>query len=169
MVLAQFSIAKAKPKETPYKLSDGNGLHLLVNPSGSKLWRLRYRFGGRQKMIGLGSYPEVSLAQARDKRDEARKLIAAGTDPSQKRQLDKVAAAVSAKNTFGAVAADYIERLEANGAAASTLNKNRWLLNDLASPLAERPIAVITPAEILLLLQRIEKTGRRDTARRLRA
>lgn len=168
MVLTQFSIVKAKPAEKPYKLSDGGGLHLLVRPGGGKLWRFRYRFAGRENMLALGSFPSVSLATARDRRDEAKKLIAAGTDPADKRKLDKVALEVANRNTFGALVSEYISKLEENGSAQSTLAKNRWLLEDLASPLAKRPISAITPAEILLLLQRIEKTGRRESARRLR-
>lgn len=168
MALTLFAIQNAKAREKPYKLSDGNGLHLLVNPNGSKLWRLRYRFGGKQNMIGLGAFPEVSLASARDRRDEAKKLIAAGTDPADKRKLDKLAAEVANRNTFGALVSEYISRLEENGLAKSTIDKNRWLLEDLAASLAKRPITAITAAEILLLLQRIEKTGRRETARRLR-
>ncbi len=168
MVLHQFSIAKAAPKEKPYKLSDGNALHLLVKPNGSKLWRLRYRFGGLEKMLALGPYPEVSLANARQKRDDARRLLADGKDPSEQRKLDKVAAEVAARNTFGAMAAEYLEKLREEGAAPATLEKNRWLLHDLADPLSKRPVSAITPAEILMLLQRIEKTGRRETAHRLR-
>lgn len=168
MVLTQFSIVKAKPAEKPYKLSDGGGLHLLVRPGGGKLWRFRYRFAGRENMLALGPYPAVSLATARDRRDEAKKLIAAGTDPAVKRKLDKVALAVANRNTFGALVSEYISKLEENGSAKSTLDKNRWLLEDLAASLAKRPITAITPAEILMLLQRIEKTGRRETARRLR-
>lgn len=168
MVLTQFSIVKAKPAGKPYKLSDGGGLHLLVQPGGGKLWRFRYRFAGRENMLALGSFPAVSLASARDHRDEAKKLIAAGSDPSEKRKLDKIASAVAANNTFGAIASEYIEKLIEGGAAQSTIDKNRWLLEDLASPLSKRPITAITPAEILVLLQRIEKSGRRETARRLR-
>ena len=168
MVLTQFAIVKAKPAEKPYKLADGGGLHLLVRPGGGKLWRFRYRSGGRENMLALGSFPAVSLAAARDRRDEAKKLIAAGTDPSDKRKLDKLAEATANRNTFGALVAEYISRLEENGSAKSTIDKNRWLLEDLAASLAKRPISAITPAEILLLLQRIEKTGRRETARRLR-
>src|SRR4051812_31160971 len=93
MPLALFTIQNAKPREKYYLLTDGNGLHLLVNPNGSKLWRLRYRFGGKQNMLGLGSFPEVSLAIARTRRDDARKLVAAGIDPSQQRKSDKAAAA----------------------------------------------------------------------------
>jgi hypothetical protein len=143
MVLTQFSITKAKPKQKPYKLSDGGGLHLLIQPGGSRLWRFRYRFGGRENMLVLGSYPEVSLATARDKRDEAKKLIAAGSDPSEKRKLDKVASAVAARNTFGAIAAEHLGKLEEGGAAPTTLTKNRWLLEDLAGPLAKCPITTV--------------------------
>ena len=168
MVLTVFAIEKAKPADKPYMLTDGNGLHLLVSPNGSKLWRLRYRIGGKQNLLSLGSFPEVSLASARTKRDDARRLIAEGIDPSQKRKADKSAATTSAQNTFGLVAAEYIKNLEEQGKAASTIDKNRWLLEDLAKPLASRPITDITPAELLDLLKRIEKSGRRDTARRLR-
>ncbi len=81
MHLSSFSVEKAKPSAKPYKLADGNGLHILINPNGSKLWRFRYRHNGRQKMIGFGSFPEVSLANAREKRDAARKIVAAGEEP----------------------------------------------------------------------------------------
>lgn len=168
MALTLFSIQNAKPRGKPYKLTDGNGLHLLVNPNGSKLWRLRYRFDGKQLMIGFGSYPEVSLASARDKREEARKLVAAGTNPSQKRKDDKAATAVANTNTFGVVASEYIANLEKTGAAESTISKNKWLLEDLASELTNKPVATIKPADILPILKKIEQSGRRDTARRLR-
>lgn len=168
MSLSSFSIQNAKAREKPYKLTDGDGLHLLVNPNGSKLWRLRYRFGGKQTMLALGAFPEISLASARTKRDEAHKQIAEGIDPSVKKKLDKVAAAVAANNTFGAIAEEYLQRLREKGCAEVTIEKNRWLLLDLARPLTKRPITAITPAEILLILQKVEKSGRRDTARRLR-
>ncbi len=168
MVLSAFSIQHAKPRAKPYKLSDGNGLHLLVQPNGSKLWRFRYRFGGRENMLTFGTFPDVSLAAARGRRDDARKLLASGRDPSEQRKLDRLAAETAKRNTFGAIAEEYIAKLEQEGAAPATLDKKRWFLQDLAAPLTERPIVAITPAEILLLLQRIEKTGRRHTARRLR-
>ena len=97
MALTLFSVQNAKPMSKPYKLADGNGLHLLINPNGSKLWRLRYRFAGTQKMIGLGAFPDVPLSAARDKAHDARKLVAAGTDPSQQRKEDKIAANIAAQ------------------------------------------------------------------------
>jgi integrase len=168
MPLTQFAIVKTIAKDKPLMLADGFGLHLLVQPNGSKLWRFRYRFGGRANMLTFGAFPMVSLAAARSKRDDARKLLADGTDPSVKRKLDKIAAATTAQNTFGAVAAEYLAHMEANGASESTLSKNRWMLADLAAPLANRPISEIVAAEILIVLKRIEKSGRRETARRLR-
>ena len=128
-----------------------------MTPNGSKLWRFRYRFGGKQLMISFGAFPEVSLATAREKRDDARKLIANGKDPSQQKKLDKIVAATAANNTFGAIAEEHLAALKENGAAEATLNKVRWLLLDLASPLTKRPIAEITPAEILLILKRWRK------------
>ena len=140
-MLTLFAIDGARPKAKPYKLSDGSGLHLLVEPNGSKLWRFRYQFDRKEKMMSLGSFPEVSLATARTKRDEARKLVAAGTDPSLQKQIAKAAASLEAKNTFGAVAEDYLKELQEKGSAASTMSKNRWLLQELAAPLTKRPIA----------------------------
>ncbi len=168
MHLSHFAVTKAKPKEKPYKLADGAGLYLLVEPSGSKLWRFRYRFAGRENMLTFGPYPAVSLSDAREKREEARKLLAAEIDPSAKRKEDKRVAVVQNANTFGAIADEVLSNKEANEAASSTLDKNRWLLKELAAPLADRPISKITAAEILQLLKRIEKSGRRETARRLR-
>lgn len=168
MPLTNTAITNAKAAGKPRKLTDGDGLHLLVHPNGSKLWRFRYRFNGKENMIALGAFPIVSLADARRKRDEARRLLSDGGDPAVRRRMDRIAATNSARNTFGLVAEEYLANQEASGAATATMAKLRWLLQDLAKPIARRPIADLTPAEILDLLKRIEKTGRRETARRLR-
>jgi integrase len=168
MALAHTAVLKAVSKDIAYKLSDGGGLHLLVQPGGSKLWRFRYRYGGKENMLALGSFPEVSLAAARTRRDDAKKLLSNGTDPSAQRKLDKVSAAIAAANTFGAISAEYLERLKEKGCSEKTIEKNKWLLEDLAAPLKDRPISLITPAELLIILQKVEKTGRRESARRLR-
>jgi integrase len=168
-VLSDRAIRTSKPREKPYKLYDGSGLHVLVQPSGSKLWRLKYRFAGREKLISFGSYPEVTLASAREKRDDARKHLASGRDPSAQRKLDRIVEEKAAQNTFGAVAAEHLNNMVANGLAEATLVKNRWMLQVLAAPLAHRPIAEIMPIEVLDLLKRIEKRGRRETARKLRS
>ncbi len=168
MALSDLAVKNAAPRERPYKLADGGGLHVLVQPNGNKYWRWKYRHAGKEKLLSFGRYPIITLADARGRRDEAKKLLSAGTDPSVQRKLNKIASVTAAQNTFGAVAAEYLANLEAGGAAPSTMNKNRWLLEDLASSLATRPIAEIVPAEILDLLKWVEKTGRRETARRLR-
>ena len=168
MPLTSLAIQNAKPSLKPFKMADGDGLFLIVQSNGSKLWRLRYFHLGKERSLSIGSYPGVSLADARAKRVEARRQIAGGTDLSVQKKLDRIAAETASSNTFGLVAAEYIERLEASGSAKSTLNKNRWFLEDLARPIASRPVAEITPAEILDLLRRIEKSGRRETARRMR-
>jgi len=166
--LTQFAIVNAKPAEKDYKLADGGGLHLLVQRNGSKLWRFRYKFCGSENMLTFGPFPATSLASARAKRDEARSLLASGMNPSVKRKLDKIAAATAARNTFGDVAAEHLANLEANGTAATTMKKNRWMLQKLCTPIAKRPIAEITAAEILDLLKKVEKSGRRETATSLR-
>jgi hypothetical protein len=170
MALSDTACRTAKGRQADYKLSDGGGLYLLVKPGGSRLWNQAYRFSGKQKKLSHGAYPSVSLAEARRLRDEAKKLLASGVDPGTNKKVAKLTAVISAKNTFGGVAEEYLQRIEDEGAAASTVTKNRWLLVNLAGPdLGARPIAEITPAEILALLQRIERTGRRETARRLRS
>lgn len=168
MPLSEFAAKNAKPKEKPYKLADSGGLYLYVQPGGAKLWRLKYRFAEKEKVLAFGPYPLITIAEARGKRDEAKKLLLSGIDPSAKRKEEKIAAVTEARTTFGLIAEEYIGRMETGGAAEATITKTKWLLEDLAKPLAKRPIKEITPAEILQLLQKIEKTGRRETARRLR-
>lgn len=167
MALSQLAIVNAKPKDKPYLLSDGEGLHLQIYTSGSKLWRLRYRFGGKANMMSLGAFPAVSLKEAREKRSEIKKQIAAGINPSLRRKLDKISAASA--TSFGGVADEYLANLKANGAAEITVSKNRWLLEDLAAPVRSRPVNEVLPAELLDILKKIEASGRRDTAHRLRS
>jgi len=137
MPLTSLALQNAKPKEKPYKLSDGDGLFLLVQPSGSKLWRFRYRFAGKENTLALGPFPEVPLAAARGKRDNARTLIVEGKDPSQHKKLERIAAANAANNTFGAIAEELLASMKESGAAEPTLSKNRWLLLSLAAPLPQ--------------------------------
>ena len=153
MALAQFAIVHAAPSEKPYKLPDGDGLHLLIKPTGSKLWRFRYRFQDRENMLALGAFPTVGLAEARKRRDDAKKLLSAGTDPSQARKLDRLKSALAAEKKFGGIAQEYLANLEASNVAAITLAKNKWLLERLAAPLTNRPIAEIVPIEILDILR----------------
>lgn len=168
MPLSDFACKNAKPKDKPYRLADGDGLYLFVQKSGSKLWQLRYRHLEKENILSFGKYPLVTLLDAREKRDEAKRLLIAGINPSAKRKEEKIAAITEARTTFGLIAEEYIRRMEERNAAAATISKTKWLLEDLAGPLAKRPIKEITAAELLQLLQKIEKSGRRETARRLR-
>jgi hypothetical protein len=169
MALSQFTINNAKPTDKPYLLSDGDGLHLRVHTKGGRQWRLRYRFGGKPNMMSLGPYPAVSLLQARKKRDRVKEQIAAGINPSLTRKLEKLYTAAAAQNTFGAIADEHLLNLERNGAAEQTISKNRWMLQDLAAPIRNRPVAEIKPVEVLDILKKIETSGRRDTAHRVRS
>lgn len=168
MQLKEFTIRKAKPKEKAYRLSDGGSLFLLIKPNGSKLWQLRYRYHGKENILSFGPYPLVTLAEARQKRDQAKKLLLDGIDPAAQKKQDRLDAETLAKQTFGLLADEYLEQQQDKDVSPATLKKTTWLLKDLASELNDRPLHKITSAEILALLQKIEKSGRRETARRLR-
>jgi integrase len=171
MPLSDVTVRSAKPAATPRKLSDGGGLFLLIQPKpiGSKLWRLAYRFGGKQKALALGIYPAVSLSQARDGRDEAKKLLAVGIDPSVQRKTERQLDKVAAGNSFRAVAEEVIAKLEREGRAHVTLTKKRWLLDFAYPAFGDRPVSEITAKELLALLREIEGRGIYETAKRLRS
>ncbi|MBN9557200.1 MAG: integrase arm-type DNA-binding domain-containing protein, partial [Alphaproteobacteria bacterium] len=169
MPLTDTTVRKSRPGNRPRKLSDGGGLHLLLTPSGGRLWRLQYRFAGKQKMVAFGTYPEVSLAEARAKRDEAKKALESGVDPAANARLEKLTKQLSQACTFSVVADEYIAKLKAQNRAQATMKKVEWLL-DFAKPLlGNRPIAEIKSAEVLVVLRQVEKRGRLETARRLRS
>ncbi len=115
MGLTAVAIKAAKGREKPYKLTDSDGLHLLVLPSGGRYWRINYRYLGKQKTLALGVWPDVELADARAKRDEARRVLARGIDPSDQMKLDRIAASVAAANTFKAVAEEWYVKTEKEG------------------------------------------------------
>lgn len=170
-VLSALECTQAKPqkanaaqlKPKPYKLFDGGGLFLLVNPNGSKLWRLKYRFGGREKLLALGPFHLVSLKQARDKRDDAKRLLLDGIDPAAHRQHAKAAAAI----TFRDVGEEWLTKKHFSPA---TLGKARWLFDTWLFPdLGSRPVNAITPAELLTIVRRAERDGANETAHRLRS
>ena len=169
MALSDFKISKAKPRDRAYKLYDSFGLFLQVNPGGSKLWRQKYTFFGKEKLLSHGPYPRVTLAKAREKREEVRALLLDGIDPSTKRKLDRINAETMVRTTFKLIAEEYIENMDERGRAPATMAKKDWILMDLAKPLHSRPISEITSAEILYLLKAIEKSGRRETAKKMRS
>jgi integrase len=169
MKLSDAKCRTARPTDRITKLADGHGLYLHVMPSGARYWRLDYRFDGKRKTLALGVYPEISLAEARAGRDKARKLLREGTNPAQQRKIERIHRAHANANTFGLVADELLAKLAREKKSEATLSKRRWLLKDLASPLANRPIAAIEPVEILAVLRDVESRGHLETARRLRS
>jgi integrase len=163
------TIANAKPKERPYKMFDGGGLHLFVKPNGSKLWRLTYSWLGKQKTLSLGQWPDLGLADARGKRDEARRLLASGIDPAHQQKIDAAKARIEENDTFKSVALEWIAKNEREGMAEITLSKIRWLLDKAYPKIGTRPIAKVTAQEVLIVLRSIEATGRYESARRMRS
>ncbi|MFZ2982680.1 MAG: integrase arm-type DNA-binding domain-containing protein, partial [Sphingobium sp.] len=169
MALTVTAINAAKPRTKPYKLADGLGLYILIAPTGGRLWRMNYRFLGQQKTLSFGSYPDVSLAKAREKRSAAREALADGRDPFEVRKANVREAKAKLEETFKAIAVEWLSRLEIEGRAPATLQKLRWLL-DLSYPLiGNRPIADLTALELLEVLRKVEVRGRYETANRLRS
>ena len=169
MPLTDTKIRSLKSPAKPTKHSDGGGLFLLVTPQGSKLWRMAYRFGGKQKTSSFGAYPIISLAEAREKRDTAKRLLANGVDPSQQAKLEKIRQQAAGASTFDAVADEFLAKAEREGKAEATLTKKRWLLSFARRHFGNRPITEITALEILVPLREVESEGNYETARRLRA
>jgi integrase len=159
----------AKPREKPFKLSDGGGLFLLVQPNATKLWRLAYRYDGKQKLLALGQYPMISLTDARIKRDAAKKLLSDGVDPSIERKSERRTAQMSRRNTFKAVADELMVKFAAEKDAPATLKKKQWLLDFAIAEFGNSPVADIKAPEILEALRKIEKRGRHETATRVRS
>lgn len=169
MALTDTAIRNAKPREKPYKLGDTLGLFLLVQPSGGRLWRVKYRIDGREKKLGVGTYPEVSLSEARKRRDEARELLAAGKDPSLEKQRDKARSLVESENTFNAIATEYCAKRKRDGEkgwAPATATRSEYLLGLLKSSVGKMPITDIEPADLLDAVRRIERKGNLESARR---
>lgn len=166
MKLKDSAVRNVRPDPKPQKLSDGGGLHLLVQPNGSKLWRLAYRFEGKQKTLALGVYPSVSLADARARRDEAKRLLARSIDPSAQRKSDKRA---ETGNSFQQVAEELLAKCKREGRADVTLSKKRWLLAFAFPAFGDRLVGEITAHELLSLLREIEGRGLFETAKRLRS
>jgi integrase len=169
MPLSDVQIRTTKPSAKIVKLSDGGGLQLWVYPDGAKRWRLAYRFNEAQKTLAIGVYPAVALKEAREAREEAKRLLAEGQDPSVAKQVAKVAKATASANTFEAIAAELLDKKRREEKAEKTLSKLEWLFS-LASPaIGARPIAELTAPEVLAVLRKVESRGKRETARRLRA
>lgn len=168
MAVTDTALKAAKPGLRPKKISDGGGLFLLIQPSGAKLWRWSYRYGGRQRTISFGSYPATTLAEAREVRETAKKLLKAGTDPSAERKAERIRKAVSAATTFRTVSGELLAKKRRENRAPGTLKRFAQLLAH-ADPIGDRPIRDITAPEVLDLLKKVEGRGTLETARRLRS
>jgi len=161
-MLTEAAVKGAKPSTKPRKLYDERGLFLFIPPTGARLWRLKYRLHGKEKLLALGAYPDVSLKRAREKRDDARRLIADGIDPSAKKQAEKHASA----ETFEAIATEWLD-LQRKAFKAKTLEKAEWTFKDLLFPhIGSRPIRSITSPDLLAVLRRLESRGKHETAHR---
>jgi Phage integrase central domain/Arm DNA-binding domain len=161
-MLTDTAIRNAKLREKPYKLTDGGGLYLIVNPNGARYWRFRYRIDKKEKLISLGIYPEVSLRAARDRRDEAKKIRRSGVDPSKHRQAEKIALG----ETFEAIAREWFAKFSTNWAKNHSDKVIRRIELDLLPWIGARNIREITAQAILACLRRIEQRGALDTAHR---
>lgn len=166
MPLSDIALRTAKPTDKPYKLTDGGGLYVEVYPTGGKLWRLKYRFGGKEKRLSLGAYPVVSLKDARERRDNAKRLLAGGIDPSVERKAQKAATVERAANSFETVGREWFARYSPTWAESHSTKIIRRLEADIFPWLGGRPIAEITAPEVLTVLRRIESRGALDTAHR---
>lgn len=159
---ADTRFRSAKPKATPHKVSDARGLYMLVMPNGSRYWRMKYRVGGKEKVLAFGVYPEVSLAEARKRRDDARLQLRDGIDPGAARKAEKL----GSTDTFGVIAAEWLKRQRPT-LVDVTYAKAQWHLS-LADALNNRPVRQITAPEVLAVLRAIESQGTHDTAHRVR-
>ncbi len=166
MPLNDVAARNAKPKDKQYKLKDEKGLHLLVHTNGSKYWQFRYRYLGKEKLFSFGTYPEISLKEAREKRDFARRQISDGLDPSQKRKVDKIQQHIDQDNSFENIAREWYKK-----------NYDKWkprhakyiikrLEDNVFPALGFRPIDQITTPELLSTIQKIENRGALDIAKR---
>ncbi len=169
MALTALAIKSAKSRTKPYKLADSDGLYLLVTPSGGRCWRMNYRHLGKQKTLAFGTWPDTSLADARERRDAARKVLARGDDPAEQIKLERIAATVAASNSFKAVADEWLTKAEKEGRSAVTMKKLRWLLDFINESIGKRPIASISAQELLIMLRKMEGKGKYETAKRLRS
>ena len=165
--LSETKARTAKPDVKEYKLFDGGGLHLLVTPSGGKLWRMKYRFAEKEKLLSFGPYPEVTLSEARQKREDARKQIINGIDPGALRKAQKEADTAAA-DTFEVIAREWHSKFSGTWSEVHATTLKERLEKDLFPYLGTRPIAEIKPMELLTVLRRIESRGALDTAHRIR-
>ncbi len=168
MPLNDMQIRRAKPEDKPYTLGYGQGLSLLIEPNGSKCWRFRYRFAGKAKMISLDVYPTITLADARSRRDDARKLVAEGKNPSKVRKEQKITLQTESDSAFEKIATEWHQMKSAKWSAGYASDIMEAFQNDIFLYVGARPIGEIKPLELLNVLRKIEKGGALEKMRKVR-
>lgn len=166
MPLSATQVEKAKPQEKDYKLPDGNGLYLLVKSNGSKYWRLKYRFAGKERLLALGVYPAVSLKDARLMKDDAKRSLSQDIDPSAQKQAKKNLRNTAASNSFEAIAREWMLVKMADKSKSHQDRTSSALEKDLFPYIGHKPISELTPVDLLTTLRRIESRGAVETAHR---
>jgi Phage integrase central domain/Arm DNA-binding domain len=164
--LTNTAVRNARPNGKTVKLFDERGLYLEVSPTGGKWWRLKYRFAGKEKRVSLGVYPDVGLKEARDRRDESRKLLADGIDPSENRKATRSAQADRAANSFEVIAREWFSKYSATWAANHSDRVMRRLERDIFPWIGGRAISEVTAPQLLTVIRKIESRGSLDTAHR---
>jgi len=166
-MLTDTTARKAKPAEKLYKLADGGGLYLAVMPEGGKLWRWKYRFGGREKLMAIGKYPQVSLAQARELHAEHRRMLAAGVDPMARRKTEKTAEREQIENAFETIAGKWIEHWKEDKSLRHVDSTRRRLDANILPHLGKLPVNGIAAPDIVAMVRAVEQRGARDVAKRV--
>ncbi|ELZ0421766.1 tyrosine-type recombinase/integrase [Salmonella enterica] len=168
MKLTVRQISTAKPTEKPYKLSDGGGLYLLVNPNGSRYWRMKYRYAGKEKLLSIGVYPDVTLAEARDKRTQAKRILAAGDDPSEVKQAEREAKNLAVNNSFELLALEWHEHKKPNWSSGYADDIMEYLRKDIFPYIGKKAITDIKPITMLSVLKKMEERGVLDKLKKTR-
>lgn len=166
--LTDLKVQKAKPTDKKYKLADGGGLFLLITPSGGKLWNLKYRFNDKEKRLSFGAYPSVSLADARQRREDARKLLANGVDPGEVKKAQKAATVANAENSFEVVTREWHEKFKGKWVASHAQHKLERFEKNVFPWIGKMPISEVKATDVLALLRRIESRNLLDTAHRVK-
>ncbi|EHE5993992.1 tyrosine-type recombinase/integrase [Salmonella enterica] len=168
MKLTARQISTAKPTEKPYKLSDGGGLYLLVNPNGSRYWRMKYRYAGKEKLLSIGVYPDVTLAEARDKRTQAKRILAAGDDPSEVKQAEREAKNLAVNSSFELLALEWHEHKKPNWSSGYADDIMEYLRKDIFPYIGKKAITDIKPITMLSVLKKMEERGVLDKLKKTR-
>ncbi|HHS9841158.1 TPA: tyrosine-type recombinase/integrase [Klebsiella pneumoniae] len=168
MKLTARQVDTSKPKDKPYKLSDGGGLYLLVNPNGSRYWRLKYRIAGKEKLLALGVYPDITLAEARQKRADAKKVLAAGGDPGQEKQEEKQAKEQAVANNFERLAMEWHSHKSTSWSEGYAEHLLMYLKKDIFPFIGQKAITDISQVEMLNVLRKMEQRGVLDKLKKTR-